>query len=190
METNFLKIPPLFWSDAKAEPFESCIICKKRFIESQNPYLIEKAVRGFNGEILKSTLFEYAVCLMCADQMQEELSLSSRTNITNYFQKHVKLHERRVNLDEKPLSNWLKYCLLKNKELTEIGECQLYALCQGNQLIVKEFPYMISAEAIEEMMDLISSESLKQLENFQNDLLDGPSELRELFKIGGPKVLI
>ena len=79
---------------------------------------------------------------------------------------------------------------IEDEEVNEEGECQLYALCQGDQMLYQEFAYMIRTEALDEMMDLLSAETLRQLDDFKDDLIDGPSEFKELLKKGGPKVLL
>ncbi|MEQ8909595.1 MAG: hypothetical protein RIC95_10415 [Vicingaceae bacterium] len=183
-------IPEIFWSDLEARPFSNCILCKSEFLVTKEPYLIEKAVQGFNGKAITNTIFEYAVCLSCADQMQVKLSVSSRERIAHYFQSQVDFIERAKRLKEEPLEDWLENCLIHQESVNRDGECQIYALCQGDQLLVQEFPYMIRAEALDEIMELISAETLEQLDDFKNDLFDGPPELKELFEKGGPKVLI
>jgi hypothetical protein len=184
------EIPPIFWSDAEAAPFENCINCQCDLLESNAPYMIEKAVRGFDGEKVSATIFEYAVCMNCAQKMNMKLSVQSRQRIEAYFHTHVDFKERSKQLQNESDEAWLQNCLVHHKPVNQEGECQLYALCQGNQFVYQEFPYMIRAEALDEMMDLISAETLRQLDDFKDDLIDGPPELKELFEKGGPKVLL
>lgn len=184
------EIPPIFRSDAEAAPFEKCINCRCNLIESNTLYMIEKAVRGFDGEKVSATIFEYAVCMNCAQKMNMKLSVQSRQRIEEYFQARVNFQQRYEQLKEEKAEAWLQNCLIHHQPVNEEGECQLYALCQGSRIIYQEFPYMIRAEALDEMMDLISAETLRQLDDFKDDLLDGPPELKELFEKGGPKVLL
>jgi len=183
-------IPKVFWSDLENQPFQECINCQAKLVEGNTPYLIEKSVRGFNGNSISATVFEYAVCVACASQMQMKLSISSRSNITNYFKEHVDFENRLEELLSASDEDWLKKCLIKNKEVNGEEECQIYGLCQGEHFIYKEFPYMISGEALDEMMDLISAETLRELDDFKKELIDGPPELRELFDKVGPRMLI
>ena len=191
--TNHLRttnIHPLFWSDAEAAPFENCINCKMNLPESNTPYLIEKAVRGFDGEKVTATIFEYAVCVNCAQEMNLKLSKGSRERIESFFNERVNFQHRFNQLRDQDDEEWLRKCLVHHEEVNEEGECQLYALCQGDQMLYQEFPYMIRTEALDEMMDLLSAETLRQLDDFKDDLIDGPSEFKELLKKGGPKVLL
>lgn len=183
-------IPPLFWSDAEAAPFKKCINCQSNLIESNIPYMIEKAVRGFDGEKVSATIFEYAVCMNCAQEMNMKLSVQSRERIEQFFHARVNFKERNNQLQHKKEEEWLQNCLIHHQPVNEEGECQLYAFCQGKQFVYQDFPYMIRAEALDEMMDLISAETLRQLDDFKDDLIDGPPELKELFEKGGPKVLL
>tara|TARA_B100000965_G_C19543364_1_gene736602 strand:+ start:75 stop:668 length:594 start_codon:yes stop_codon:yes gene_type:complete len=187
---NWKEIPRIFWSDLTSAPFQECFLCHENLIDNNLFYLIEKAVKGFNGKTIGSTIFEYAVCLSCADDMHLQLSENSRIDIANYFKKHVDFNDRANRLKELDDEAWLKECLIHQKEVSEEGECQLYAFCQGDEIVYNELPYMIRAEAIDEIVDLLSAETLDILNNFKEDLIDGPPELKELFKKGGPRILI
>lgn len=183
-------IPKLFWSDLEGAPFKKCISCQEKLLESKQPYLIEKAVKGFDGERINATLYEYAVCLNCASQMNLKLSVSSRQRMEDFFQSNVDFEARLQHLKEVDDKEWLTECLVHHLPVNEEGECQLFGLCQGDQFIYKEFPYMIRMEALDEMMDLISAETLRELDNFKEELIDGPPELKELFDKVGPRMLI
>lgn len=183
-------IPKLFWSDLEKQPFQKCINCQAKLLEENIPYMIEKAVKGFDGNNISATIFEYAVCIPCASQMQLKLSATSRSNIANFFNENVNFETRLDKLAEAPEGEWLRECLIQKNEVNAEGECQLYGLCQGEHFIYKEFPYMIKIEALDEIMDLISAETLRELDDFKKELIDGPPELRELFDKVGPRMLI
>lgn len=186
----FDDIPEIFWSDLEQKPFQNCINCQSELFHGNVPYMIEKAVRGFDGEKIKVTIFEYAVCVSCAAQMQLKLSLESRTNITAFFNSNVDFTQRLKDLEDAPRAAWLGKCLLRNEPIDEKEEYQLYALCHGNQIIYKEYPYLISGKAIDKMIDLISAKTMEQLDKFKDDLFGGPPELKELFDKAGPRILL
>jgi hypothetical protein len=187
---NSRPISPLFWSDLTHKPFESCILCEANFQENDLPYLIEKAVQGFDGSTVKATLFEYAVCFSCADKMHLQLSTDSRLNIARHFKERVDFAQRWEKLKDQKEESWLEECLVNHQALDESGECQLYALCHGSEMIYRDFPYMISAAALDEIMELLSAETLELLNGFKDDLIDLPPELRDLLDKGGPRVLL
>jgi hypothetical protein len=189
-EEAWKEIPKIFWSDLSQLPFQTCLMCNCNFEESQQPYLIEKAVKGMLGDQALSTVFEYAVCLSCAEQMNLSLSESSRLKIAQYFEANIHFNARREALEGAEQSAWIENCLVKKRPLREQEECQLYAFCVGDKMLYHEFPYMITGEALDEMLQLLSAKTLDILNGFKDDFFDGPPELKELLEKGGPKVLL
>jgi hypothetical protein len=184
------EIPPIFWSDLLHAPFNKCIQCSRNLLEPGVIYLIEKALKGFNSSRPLQTVFEYAICIACAESMRMTLSVESRANIEEFYRKNIDFKVRKERLIDKPKEEWLKECLIKKTALDENGECQIYGLCNGKYFNYQDFPYMISAKALDEVVDLISAKTMDELEDFKNNLTSGPPELRELFEKGGVRVLI
>jgi hypothetical protein len=60
---------------------------------------------------------------------------------------------------------------------------------QGDKMLVGEFPYIISLEAMEELTELLSDETKDEFDDFKKNLLGGPPELEELLK-GRPVLVI
>jgi len=187
---KWLAIPEVFWSDLTKQPFNKCIQCETELLESGSTYVIEKAVKGFHQGVIHSTLFEYAMCIDCVTSLRGELSESSRKNIEEFYKRNVDFSERLKNLKGMQPEAWIEECLINKKTLDSHSECQLYGLCQGDQFIYQEFPYMISGEALDQVVDLISDETMDELDRFKNDLTSGPPELKELLEKGGPRVFI
>ncbi len=182
-------IPEIFHSDKEGVPFSHCKICNKELVNSNEVYLIEKAYGKSPGKNHHEVIFELAYCVDCLQEMHSTLSEESRKNIETYFEQNTKLTERDAELKKHDLIDsevWLHSCVVKNKSKDEVDEFQVYGLCQGNELIFHQAPYMICGEAIDEVMDLLSNESLGIINDFMTDLIDVPPAFRELFKTKRP----
>lgn len=189
--TTSIPIPKIFWSDLTSKPFESCVMCEKNLLENGEQYLIEKALKGYRGVATTSTIFEYAMCLNCAEKMRATLSTDSKNKIDAYYSENVNFDERRNSLkDNLSPEEWLKECLLDKKEASDGGEFQIYGQCFGDHLILHDFPFMLRGEAVDRIVDLLSPETLDELNGFMQDLTSGPPEFQELLKIGGPKIFV
>lgn len=187
---EWTEIPELFWSDLEGEPFRECVICKCDLLKGDKVYLIEKAMKGFGQPNLQSTLFEFAICLECISGFRLKLSTSSKSKIEKFFEANVDFSSRLDDLKGEPKAAWMNNCLIHNAPVSESGECQIYSLCRGNKFCYQEYPYMIRAEAMEEMMHLISSETMDELNGLKDDITSTPPELKELLDKTGPRLLI
>ncbi|WP_066833642.1 hypothetical protein [Rufibacter ruber] len=183
---EFLPVPALFYSSETGQPFRHCLTCDGHLLQDGTPYLVEKAIRNYPGAGLQDVIFEYAMCLTCAQQLREELSVDSRTRIDAYFSENVNLVARREALLSLPdplrLENWLSHCLITGTSLERCTEYQLFAQCDGGDLLFGYMPYVISGEAMEEIQELISPHTREILDNFMDTHFGLPPELRELLQ--------
>ena len=141
---------------------------------------------------LCSTIFEYAICMPCTHQMKNMISAKSMQRIMKYFSANLDLVGRQELIlkgDYSSVNPWIEQCMVKGINISEISECQIYAQCNGENLIFGEFPYMVSGVALDEVVELLSAETLDDLERFKNEHVDGPSEFQDLLQ-SGPKVFI
>lgn len=178
-------------SDLTGSTIEKCISCECNLMDPATDYLIEKALKPYNGYQAYSTVFEYAICMSCAADMQDKISTESRLKMGAYFQKNFNVMAHRIKLttEELDVMRWLEYCAINGQHVSELAECQIYAQCHGPYMVIQDFPYMISGTVLDEMIDLLSAKTLEDLDNFKNDLVDGPSEFQDLLQ-SGPKVFI
>lgn len=168
---NWLPVPERLHSDETGRPFESCSVCGGRVIDEGTPYLIEKGV--LRGE----TIYEYAMCFECRASMQSELSESSRKRIEHYFDERVDLVERHRKLNrEHPdsVEPWLSTCLLSGKDLGD--EYQLFAQCDGPDLVFAYLPYAICGSEIENIQQILSKETRERLDDFVDEVLGVPGD--------------
>lgn len=188
---NHRPIPKLFFDDLTGAMMTHCISCEQDLLNHEVPYFIEKAIKPQLGYEVYATIFEYAMCVNCMQQHKSKISASSMANINKYFQEQIDLSRRQylvVNELFDDLNLWLEYCVATDKHIKSIGECQIYAQCIGDQLVMGECPYMISGEALDAVVGLLSAETIDGFNKLKDELV-GPSEFQDLLQ-GGPRVLL
>jgi hypothetical protein len=184
-------IPKLFWSDLTESKFEKCMLCEDDLLSSGKPYFIEKAFKTYVGHDGKSTLFEYAMCLQCKTEMEQRISEKSKAALQQHFGKRMDPNERREKFAEvDDIHAQLEHCVLDGQPPSAGGEYQIIGLCIGGWMIRDEFPYMIRGESVDELVELISNETLDELRGFMDENFSGPPEFREILDEVGPRVLI
>lgn len=188
---QIFEIPRIFFSDLTGALLEKCISCERKLLEDNVNYVIEKALKMLYGYKSYSTIFEYAMCLKCAEKMRGNISSKSMQNIHQYFVENVdfnQFNDQQVTGSNGVIEQRIEKCIVKGKYAEELNECQIYAQCIGDKMVLSEFPYMMSGEAMDEIVGLMSSETLDDLNNLKDELV-GPSEFQDLLK-SGPKVFI
>ena len=107
-------IPQDLYSFEKDRPFDRCIECNKFLLNEDTEYLIEKAIRNYQGFQAKDVIFDYAICMDCAKVLRKQISVGSWQQIMTYFQKNLNVSNwiRTKEESEKPGEN-LKVCMIK-----------------------------------------------------------------------------
>lgn len=153
-----------------------CYLCGCDLWEDGCNYLIEKAFKA------DEVIFEYALCSECRDKLNGELSDQSLKLIGNYFDEHFDIEERRRSMLEQfgtDYWKWVDRCLVKDKPRSECEEFQLYGWCIDTDLVFTGMPYMLSSECIEDIMDLLSNETIGAINDFSDKIfgVGMPSDL-------------
>lgn len=161
------QIPSDFYSFETNAPFEHCIECNRYLLEDGTEYLIEKAVKNYDGYKAKDVVFDYAICMNCADLMRNEISKESWKNMMKYFQDNMDFSERIAMAKRDPAEN-LKKCMIKKTSKDDCSEYQVFAHCNGKNLTMQNPPYMISGEVIEELLPLLSEKTIDEMNGFFN----------------------
>ncbi|MCU4176661.1 hypothetical protein [Carboxylicivirga sp. N1Y90] len=186
---NYIPIPPIFYPEGSDKPFCNCKVCGKELMESGEPYLIEKAYGQDLEKEKRQVIFEFVYCFDCVQEVHETLSVESRVKIAEYMKQNTNLEQRDAELKKHELFDvdiWLHNCVVKNQSIDEVKEFQIYALCQGGDLLFHQAPYMICGDAVDEIAGLLSNKSLDILNDLMTDLIDLPPEFSELFKTRHP----
>ncbi len=168
-------------------PFQQCTICGKNLLLDGTQYVIEKAIKKYPGFGAQDVLFEYALCMDCLTNMHKAISEQSVKLTTEYFQSRVNLSARREQLLREAglrLEAWLSHCLLTGLPQAELDDFHLYAHCDGGDLLFTYLPYLISAQAIDELAGLLSAHTRGVLDDFIDQHFGLPPELRKMLKNG------
>ena len=177
MHHDYIPLPEIFWSFETGKPIEHCSLCGRDLMVAGTNYLIEKAF--LKGE----TIFEHALCLGCYQKTHESLSEESRARINAYFSEHVDMDRRQEALMQEHGADhekWIGHCLVKGFPVQEVEEYQLYGFCIDQDLVFSGAPYVLCGEVIEEILELLSPETI----GVMNDLSE------KLFGIDAPKDLL
>lgn len=165
--TDYDPVPEVFWSFETGEMFQRCRMCDIDLMIEGTNYMIEKAFRK------KEVIFEYAMCLDCVQQMRNELSVQSRKLIDHYFDEHVDMEARRKHLIEtygRRTSSWINQCMVKGTPIAQCEEHQIYGYCIDKDIVFTGLPYMLSGEVIDELLNLLSNETIGAMDDFSEKL--------------------
>jgi hypothetical protein len=154
--------------------------------------MIEKAFRYNKKFNVRTTIFEYAICMDCYESISYSLSGESLQIMANYFNSQVDLFKRSMNLLSKKktvLNDWIGTCVIKGTEIKDCTEFQVCCQCEGDKILFNHFPIMLSEEALQEMFDLLSESTKDELDRFRDKFLGVPPEWRELMKSRSPVLI-
>jgi len=188
---DYINVPPVFLPEGSEEPFKYCKVCNKELLENNERYVIEKAYSQDLEKKSRKLIFEFAYCADCLEQIREEFSLESKKKIDDFFNTNTNLEKRYQGLKKCKLFDvdiWLHNCIVKNKSIDKVKEFQIMALCQGNDMLFYQAPYMICGEAMDDLMGLLSNKTLDIINDFWADIIDLPPELEDIFKTKKPVI--
>jgi len=182
---NLVEIPTLFYSDETGLPFDRCIHCDTPLLTSGTHYFIEKAIKNYPNLDSTDTIIEYAICYSCYTEVQKTLSAKSLERIEHYFLQNVNLYARMKEVfdsGEADPEKWLSKCIVKGVDRKISPEYQIMCECTGNKMHLSLAPYMVSFEAMNEITELLSAQTLDALNGFYNEHLGLPPELQPILK--------
>lgn len=178
-------IPNIFHSDATGALIERCVHCDRYLLKDDTHYIIEKSIKNYPNLNTTDTIFEYAICVPCILKLRGSLSQLSMQRVQYYFLQHSNL-EHRLNMalsgQSHDLSEMIGKCMVKERPVSEFEEYQIACECTGNQMIYGFLPYAISGEAMEEVMELLSTQTRDALDRFRDDFIQIPPEVKDLLK--------
>lgn len=166
-----------FLNSETGQPFSECMMCNTSLTETQ--YVVEKAFRNYPSLGTKEVIFEYAMCMQCAAKMHFELSEESRSRITAYLSSHI---TRKSFQSTDDIDSSVKNCVVRSTDLSDSSEYSIYALCDGQEMILGEFPYGLSGEAQDEIMKLLSAKTLEVMDDFIGKHFTGPPEVMDILR--------
>lgn len=176
-----VEIPKIFYSDANDAPFSNCLVCNSLLLVEGKQYVIEKAIKRYKSFDSTDTVYEYAMCMNCYFELQKSFSESSQRKIEEYMLRNSNTMQRLEKLnqtDHPDLEDWVSDCIIKGKPMKECTEYQIMCECVGSKMVFGISPIMICGEAVDEIMQLLSNQTLGEIGRFQNQYFDVPPELK------------
>lgn len=177
-DKHSIEIPNEFHQEKTGKMFSHCNSCGKELIENHTIYMIEKAYSKNISTQKMELVFEYAICMDCIQEVHSQISEESKKNMEKFFNGAAALEERNSELTKYELYEteiWLQNCIIKNKPIDELDEYQIYAMCYGDHMPFFYTPYMVSGNAMDDVLDILSNETLDVLNGFW-DKIDSPVE--------------
>ena len=184
-------IPSVFFPFGEAKAFSNCINCDRYLLQDNVEYIIEKAIRRYHEYETSDVIFEYAMCMQCAEKMRAELSVESQQKVQQYIEnsKLVSTRQQLIEQSNWKIDDWLGSCAIKGEPVEDQNEYQIYGHFRGNKMVFSAMPYMISGSAVEEISQLLSAKTIDELNRFIDNNFGLPPELKEVIK-NKPVVLI
>lgn len=191
-EVPDIEIPKEFHSFSTGAKFDRCIDCDRYLLDEHVEYFVEKAIKKYVGFKAQDVIFEYAICINCAEKMRSEMSSESLKSIEAYMMNNTDIGRRMEIIQANPFEPlaWMDECLIKGLPKDGLTEFQIYAHCQGDKLNLTQMPYMVSGVALEEISQLLSEETLDQFNGFMDKHFGPPPELEEPLPTGRRVILI
>lgn len=186
-----IEIPEEFFSYDTGAPFEKCIVCEKKVRQKNEVYLVEKAYKQYPGFKAKDVIFEYAMCMNCAQTLRNELSEESLRKIDQFMMQRVDMIARNEELSEVTTANiepWISHCMVSGKPRENCSEYQIHGICENDRLVFMNSPFIISDEVMNEMSMLLSNDTLGQMDDFIDRYLGPPEDVKEV--LGKPKWIL
>lgn len=168
-------IPREFHSLADG-PFQKCMLCEDDLSHPAKRYFVERIFRG------KEPIVEYAMCLNCQESISSELSEDSQRNIQQFFERvdyNSRIERLRRHVDDEGIEAWIDTCVVTGKRREDCRGYQIVAICQGTELESAMAPLMLSDEAVEAVMKVISKQTRDRLDDFMGDHFGMPPEFCE-----------
>jgi len=166
--SHYTKIPEVFWSSETGDRFQKCSDCSTDLLAQGTNYLIQKAWQQ------EEVICEYALCLNCVNTLRETLSLKSKQLVENFYNEHVNFEQRMIDLIENcdvNTESWIDHCIITQKHRSKCSAYQIYGWFIDHDIVFTGMPYMISGDAVEAIMNLLSNETLGSLDDFAGRIL-------------------
>lgn len=169
--------------DEDYKPHSHCKVCDKELLASNSEYCIEKVVRKVPETDKPQTLFNFAICMDCIEQLRQRISAESMQAIEQFQMRKIMAAQNQE--EHNPMYSFYKQrCLFSGKDVAELDSYQMIAFCQGDHLADNKPPMLIGAEVLEETQDLLSAKTRDELDDFTDNNFGWPPEFARLLKNG------
>jgi hypothetical protein len=178
------EIPEIFFNSKTKSPFEDCLICNKKLLKPETDYLIIKGYRYYKEYNKKDITLEISLCCKCEEMLDESYSDESMQRLHQYFSKNFnqskilnRFKSKNYNIDD-----WISHCACKDKHWKQTNSYYIYGWFNSSKLIYDFYqPYMLSDEVMDELVILLSNDTIDSLTKFSDIYTDFPPEFRKIF---------
>ncbi len=183
MTPTLSELPELFYSSDTGKPIERCLVCGKYLLDNEE-YIIEKAFTNYPGISTQDLVWEFAICMDCMHEQMKEYSEESEQKMAEYFQANLDFsHQNELrSSNEFDVEKWLSKCMIKGTPIEECAQYQISTQCVGTMMVFDRTPMMISGKAIDEIIQLMSNETLGFFNDFRDHYFPPPEDLSPLFR--------
>ncbi len=185
MQPDLLDIPSVFYPFESNEPFKECMVCRVDLTLGTTDYFVEKAVKNNIEYQVQDIVFEYAICTKCAHNMQKSISAESQQNMQAFFTNHqafmgkVKAYQQG---EGEPVDKLISTCSLYGEPVEQMSEYMLFGHFRGDKMIATTMPYVLGGKAMDELSELMSNETIDEMNKFKELFFGGPVELEDLWQ--------
>lgn len=185
-ESNRIIIPKLFYDSLKDAPFTNCLMCNRYLLMNPTTYIIEKAYRKNPVNHKNEIIFEYAICWSCIIKLTSNYSTKSKENINNYFGDNIDMASRTEMLKDPKIQRnpevFLSNCAIKGTPVSKLDEYQMLGYFYGKFMTTDIPPFMFSGAVADEIMTVLSEQTLDELDDFTGKYLTGPPEFSDFLR--------
>jgi len=113
-------------------------------------------------------------------------NIADKENIQKYFSEQEDFISSLANYNKRlrqgennPI---LQHCTITGKPIEQLDEYMIYAHFHGDKMVRSSMPYLFSSKVMDDVSDLLSNQTIDQLDDFMGEYFGGPPELEELIK--------
>jgi hypothetical protein len=83
---------------------------------------------------------------------------------------------------QKNVELYLKNCAVKGTPVSELDEYQILGYFYGNLMTVDNPPFLLSGAVGDEIMNILSEQTLNEIDDFTGKFLTGPPEFSDFLR--------
>lgn len=167
-----MSLPKKLHSDATGELFHNCSVCDKNLEDKL--YFVEKAYHRNLGDREHTAIFEYAICEACKRQMMKKVSRESLFKMQSFMEQHHEDMEEIMQIESD-----LEHCSFTQQPLEELDEYHVIAVIKNGETQMP--PLVFGPKMLESYQELLSEETKGFFDDFNDEYIDIPPELKRIF---------
>lgn len=157
-----------FHSHETGKAFTNCCDCGCDLQEA-GMYIINQSHAG------DECVFEFAMCVDCREQMNDQLSEQSRVAMFDFIHDHADMDSRETQLgNDSDTDAYIEACITCGNPRSACKSYTLGAMFAGKQLIKGPFPMLICGDCEAKLAETISDETRNFWDHFIAEHFPGP----------------